>query len=178
MWQRESSPDADEERFMQSPGLVHRVLPILAWSQIVNSPIRSRVMNGRILMGGAIAVALASLAAVGFSGSPQVEVTDFATAPRGTQPVYDARLAPVSSVPVKEFRIPIRDATVEIAKGVTYKSWTFGGTVPGPVIRVREGDLVRIRLGNEASMPHSVDFHAARIPMNKAFRTILPQDSP
>jgi len=134
-------------------------------------------MNGRILIGGTIAVALASLAAVGFSGSPQVEVTDFAAAPRGTQPVYDARLAPVSSAPVKEFRIPIRDATVEIAKGVTYKSWTFGGTVPGPVVRVREGDLVRIRLVNEASMPHSIDFHAARIPMNRAFRTILPKDS-
>src|SRR3989441_12088794 len=26
-------------------------------------------------------------------------------------------------------------------------------------------------------MPHSIDFHAARIPMNKAFRTILPKDS-
>src|SRR2546430_6403766 len=103
-------------------------------------------MNGRILIGGAIAVALASLAAVGGSGAPQVEVTDFATAPRATQPVYDARLSPASAAPVKEFRIPIRDATVEIAKGVTYKSWTFGGTVPGPVIRVREGDLVRIRL--------------------------------
>src|SRR6266487_3306148 len=45
------------------------------------------------------------------------------------------------------------------------------------VIRVREGDLVKIKLVNEASMPHSIDFHAARIPMNKAFRTILPKDS-
>src|SRR3989449_2434925 len=134
-------------------------------------------MNGRILIGGAIAVALASLAAVGGSGPPKVEVMDFGTAPRATQPVYDARLSPASTAPVKEFRIPIRDATVEIAKGVTYKSWTFGGTVPGPVIRVREGDLVRIRLVNEASMPHSIDFHAARIPMNKAFRTIVPHDS-
>src|SRR5438445_3805116 len=134
-------------------------------------------MNGRILIGGAIAVALASLAAVGGSGPPQVEVMDFATAPRATQPVYDARLSPASAAPVKEFRIPIRDATVEIAKGVTYKSWTFGGTVPGPVVRVREGDLVRVRLVNEASMPHSIDFHAARIPMNQAFRTIVPRDS-
>src|SRR5438046_6171726 len=134
-------------------------------------------MNGRILSGGAIAIALASLAAVWFSGSPQVEVADFAAAPRGTQPVYDARLSPVSSAPVKEFRIPIRDATVEIAKGVTYKSWTFGGTVPGPVVRVREGDLVRIRLVKRTWMPHSIDFHAARIPMNRAFRPVLPKDS-
>src|SRR5205814_9606827 len=140
-------------------------------------PTRSSVMNGRILIGGAIAVALASLAAVGGSGQPQVEVTDFATAPRVAHPVYDAGLGPASAAPVKEFRIPIRDATVEIAKGVTYKSWTFGGTVPGPVVRVREGDLVRIRLVNKASMPHSIDFHAARIPMSRAFRTIVPGDS-
>jgi nitrite reductase (NO-forming) len=134
-------------------------------------------MNARTLMGGAIAVVLVSVAAVGSSGPPRVERTDFASAPQGTQPVYDARLAPASTALVKEFRIPIRDATVEIANGVKYKSWTFGGTVPGPVIRVREGDLVRIRLVNQASMPHSIDFHAARIPMNKAFRTIMPNDS-
>src|SRR6266581_5607383 len=134
-------------------------------------------MNGRILIGGAIGFALASLTAAGFSGSPRTEATDFASMPRATQPVYDARLSPASTAPVKEFRIPIRDATVEIAKGVTYKSWTFGGTVPGPVVRVRQGDLVRIRLVNEASMPHSIDVHAARIPMNKAFRTIMPKDS-
>ena len=134
-------------------------------------------MNSRILTSSAVGAVLASLAVVGFSGPPRVEVTDFGSTPRATQPVYDARLSPASTAPVKEFRIPIRDATVEIAKGVTYKSWTFGGTVPGPVVRVREGDLVRIRLVNEASMPHSIDFHAARIPMNKAFRTVLPKDS-
>lgn len=134
-------------------------------------------MNGKILIAGGIGIALASLAVAGISRSPRVEVSDFGATPHATQPVYDARLAPASTAPVKEFRIPIRDATVEIAEGVTYKSWTFGGTVPGPVVRVREGDLVRIRLVNEASMPHSIDFHSARIPMDKAFRTIVPKDS-
>src|SRR5438874_1126253 len=120
---------------MRCRGLIHRVLPDIASLQIANSPTRSSVMNGRILIGGAIAVALASLAAVGGSSPPQVEVTDFATAPRATQPVYDARLSPASAAPVKDFRIPIRDATVEIAKGVTYKSWTFGGTERPALIR-------------------------------------------
>src|SRR5207247_8515633 len=86
---------------------------------IANAPARSSVRNGRMLIGGAIAVALASLAAVGGSSPPQVEVTDFATAPRATQPVYDARLSPASAAPVKEFRIPIREATVEIATADT-----------------------------------------------------------
>src|SRR6266702_2764930 len=134
-------------------------------------------MHGKVLGIVIVAVALATTAAVQLSWSPEVQVTDFGSATVPRSPSYPAELAPVSAAAVKEFRIPIRDATIEVAKGVTYRSWTFGGTVPGPVIRVREGDLVRIRLVNEASMPHSIDFHAARIPMNKAFRTILPKDS-
>jgi nitrite reductase (NO-forming) len=132
-------------------------------------------VNGVIVI--VLALGLAAAAAVRFPETTGVEVTNFGAARMPTEPAYPAALAPASRVPVKEFRIPIMDATIEIAKGVTYKSWTFGGTVPGPVIRVREGDLVRIKLVNEASMPHSIDFHAARIPMSKAFRTIVPKDS-
>jgi nitrite reductase (NO-forming) len=62
--------------------------------------------------------------------------------------------------------------TIEIAEGVKYEGWTFGNTVPGPVLRVREGDLVRVTLVNESPMPHSIDFHSARIPMNQAFKSI------
>jgi len=134
-------------------------------------------MQGKILGIVAVAFALATTAAVRLSWSPEIQLTDFGSvSPPATVP-YPAELVPASAAAVKEFRIPIRDATVEIAEGKTYTGWTFGGSVPGPVVRVRQGDLVRIRLVNEASMPHSIDFHAARIPMNKAFRTILPKDS-
>src|SRR2546429_8784834 len=133
---------------------------------------RSRSMNSRILTSSAVGAVLASLAVAGFSGPPRVEVTDFGSTPRATQPVYDARLSPASTAPVKEFRIPIRDATVEIAKGVTYKSWTFGGTVPGPGIRVRECYLCRFRLVNGALMQHSIAFYAAIFPMSHAFRSV------
>jgi nitrite reductase (NO-forming) len=68
--------------------------------------------------------------------------------------------------------------TIEIANGVKYTGWTFGHTVPGPVIRVRQGDLVRITLVNLAKdMPHSIDFHASKIPMNHAMKSIGPRDS-
>ena len=128
---------------------------------------------------GALALALTGGATLrpGTATAPQVQVIDFGSAPTAPSPAYPASLAPASRAPVKQFRIPIEDATVEIAKGVTYKSWTFGGSVPGPVIRVRQGDLVKITLVNQASMPHSIDFHAARIPMSQAFRSILPKDS-
>ena len=46
--------------------------------------------------------------------------------------------------------------------GVTYNFWTFGGTVPGSFIRVREGDTVEFKLKNHHSshMPHNIDLHA------------------
>jgi nitrite reductase (NO-forming) len=39
---------------------------------------------------------------------------------------------------------------------------------------VREGDLVKVTLVNKSDMPHSIDFHSARIPMDKAFKNINP----
>jgi nitrite reductase (NO-forming) len=106
-----------------------------------------------------------------------VEHTDFNTVKRGTSPAYDATLAPASDAPIKEFVIPITDDTIEISKGVKYVGWTFGGTVPGPAIRVHQGDLVRVTVVNKTRMPHSIDFHSARIPANVAYRMIVPNDS-
>jgi nitrite reductase (NO-forming) len=107
----------------------------------------------------------------------RIERVDFDKVVRSTSPAYDARLAPVADAGIKEFRIPIKDATLEIAKGVTYQGWTFGGTVPGPVVHVRVGDLVRVTVINNSPMPHSIDFHAARLAPNKAYRMIMPKDS-
>lgn len=112
------------------------------------------------------------------SRDKNVERTDFGVTRTSVVPAYDARVDPVSSAAIKEFRIPMTHDTIEIAKGVRYVGWTFGGTVPGPVIRVRQGDLVRINLINEAKdMPHSIDFHASRLPMDHAMKSIAPGDS-
>lgn len=123
------------------------------------------------------ALGFGAVAAIAARSSAVPERTDFGVTRRATTPAYDARLTPASTASVKEFTIPITHDTIEIAKGVKYEGWTFGGTVPGPVIRVREGDLVRVKVVNKAPMPHSIDFHAARIAPNVAYRMILPRDS-
>jgi len=111
-------------------------------------------------------------------GNRDVQRVDFAVTRTSVTPAFDAAVAPASPAAIKEFRIPMTQDTVEIAKGVRYIGWTFGGTVPGPVIRVRQGDLVRINLVNQAAgMAHSIDFHASRIPMNTAMKSIAPGDS-
>lgn len=109
--------------------------------------------------------------------APEITSVDFDKAVTPTSPAYDAVVPPVTDAPIKEFRIPIKDEKLQIADGATYDGWTFGGTVPGPVMHVRQGDLVRITVVNEASIPHSIDFHAARIPWNVAYQSINPHDS-
>ncbi len=54
------------------------------------------------------------------------------------------------------------ELTKELADGVEYTFWTFDGDVPGPFVRVREGDLVEFHLANAASstVPHNIDLHA------------------
>jgi len=66
---------------------------------------------------------------------------------------------------------------MEVAEGKWMNLWTFGGTVPGPVVRVTEGDLVKFTLQNNGSIPHSMDFHSAEIAPNRAYRTIQPGES-
>jgi copper-containing nitrite reductase len=53
--------------------------------------------------------------------------------------------------------------TLDSSASTTYRYWTFNGKVPGPMIRVRQGDTVQVTLHNDASshMTHSIDFHAA-----------------
>jgi copper-containing nitrite reductase len=52
---------------------------------------------------------------------------------------------------------------LDAAARSSYRYWTFNGKVPGPMIRVRQGDMVQVTVRNDASshMVHSVDFHAA-----------------
>ena len=87
---------------------------------------------------------------------------------------YPAALAPAPAGDVAAVRLDIRHSTISIAPGVKYDAWTFGGTVPAPVIHVREGQLVKVTLRNSSPMPHSVDFHAAQIAPNVAFSDVMP----
>jgi len=58
--------------------------------------------------------------------------------------------------------LEVSEVEREIAPGVKYTLWTFGGQVPGKMIRVRQGDVVELHLQNHPSskMPHNIDLHA------------------
>ncbi len=63
-------------------------------------------------------------------------------------------------------KLEIKEVEKELAPGVRYVFWTFGGSVPGMFIRVREGDLVDFHLSNhqDNKMPHNIDLHAVTGP--------------
>jgi len=78
---------------------------------------------------------------------------------------------------VVRVRFVIRDTIIQVSKSVAYRAWTFEGKVPGPTVRVTQGDSVDFTLVNSASMPHSMDFHAAQIAPNKYYVNVNPKDS-
>src|SRR5262245_50509583 len=63
-------------------------------------------------------------------------------------PPIDPVAPPRSTSRRHRLRIEISHKKLTIAEGVTYDAWTFDGRVPGPVLRVTEGDTVDFTLVN------------------------------
>lgn len=71
--------------------------------------------------------------------------------------------------------LTVEEVEREIAPGTKYTFWTFGGTVPGKMIRVREGDTVELNLQNlpDNKLPHNIDLHAVTGPGGGAAQTLI-----
>jgi nitrite reductase (NO-forming) len=77
---------------------------------------------------------------------------------------------------VHDIELVMTEREMTVAKGFVQKVWTFGDSVPGPVIRVKLGDTVRIHLRNapENQLPHSIDFHSSFVAWNDEMTSINP----
>ena len=76
----------------------------------------------------------------------------------------DQLLKPPAALPhqpgrVREYELRAVDREIEVAQGVTFPGWTYNGTIPGPVIRATEDDLLRVKFTNAGSHPHTIHFH-------------------
>src|SRR5918992_1195635 len=49
---------------------------------------------------------------------------------------------------VREWEILAQEKEIEVAPGVKYAAWAYNGRVPGPTLRAREGERLRIRFTN------------------------------
>ncbi len=118
-----------------------------------------------LIMGSLIAVESASAASskmAGDLGPPRGKpIKAILTSPPNVPPPtgrnYPAKV-------IVELEVIEKD--MPISEGVSYTFWTFGGTVPGSFIRVRQGDTVEFHLKNHPSskMPHNIDLHGVTGP--------------
>lgn len=74
-----------------------------------------------------------------------------------------------------QLALETREVLAELAPGITFNYWTFNGTVPGPMLRIRQGDTVEFTLSNHNSSlhNHNIDLHAVTGPGGGGERTIV-----
>ena len=107
--------------------------------------------------------------AKGDFGPPQGEPVEAVLTSPPHVPPPTGRTAPAKVI----VSLDVVEKDMEISEGVTYTFWTFGGTVPGSFIRVRQGDTVEFHLRNmpDSKMPHNIDLHGVTGPGGGASST-------
>jgi nitrite reductase (NO-forming) len=126
-------------------------------------------------MTGSVTVGSGGSTAAGSSPAPIAAAAAPVADPNAPPYVLRDPTAPaVMAGTVHDIELPIIERDMTVAKGFDVHVWTFGGTVPGPVIRVHLGDTVNVHLTNTTSMSHSIDFHASETAMNHQMVEIKP----
>jgi nitrite reductase (NO-forming) len=100
--------------------------------------------------------------AAGAMGTPTGAPIDAVLTSPPNVPPPTGRTAPARVV----VKLEVVEKVMPISEGVDYTFWTFGGTVPGSFIRIRQGDTVEFHLQNhpDNKMPHNIDLHAVTGP--------------
>ena len=90
--------------------------------------------------------------------------------------IHDHSQVAVGGPKVVQFTLPITEQEVVIdPQGTKMQAMTFGGSIPGPMMVVHEGDYVELTLINPATntMPHNIDFHSATGAMGGGDITVI-----
>jgi FtsP/CotA-like multicopper oxidase with cupredoxin domain len=61
----------------------------------------------------------------------------------------------------REFDLDVVEQTVPVAAGHAIQAWTFGGAIPGPILRANEGDRLVVRMQNRSRSAHNLHFHGS-----------------
>ena len=114
------------------------------------------------LMAGAVVSILFN----GLAFSEEINTTQAPNVPPHTSRIMPETV--IVNFEAKEFVGPLAD-------GKNYKFWSFNGTVPGPMIRVRLGDTIEFHLSNDSAnqFPHNIDLHAVNGPGGGAAATLV-----
>jgi nitrite reductase (NO-forming) len=128
-------------------------------------------------MTGTVTVAGVAPSASGDSHGGPAPTTDVAKDPSAAPYVLrDAAAPPRMTGSVHDVTLTVEEKVMTVADGYAQAVWTFNGSVPGPVIRVKVGDTIRVHLQNPVTnkLEHSVDFHASQVAWNDEMTSIKP----
>ncbi|MEV6758242.1 multicopper oxidase family protein [Streptomyces sp. NPDC051214] len=78
----------------------------------------------------------------------------------------DQLRGPTRGTPDRRFSLTAQAKKVKLASGTTVDAWTYNGQIPGPQLRVTEGDLVEIKLRNglPGKTPVTLHWHGVDVP--------------
>ena len=79
--------------------------------------------------------------------------------------------------PDVEFTISLDEGETYLGQGVIYDGFLTDGKIPGPTLRVTEGDIVKFTVENNGTVPHGASIHAADTQTSKYVGQIAPGDS-
>jgi len=127
----------------------------------------------QVLSGAIIALGCASAFSAFAATAVAAKSTGDFGPPQGA-PIHAVLTSPPNVPPPTNRKVPAKvivelevvEKEMQISEGVSYTFWTFGGSVPGSFIRVRQGDTVEFHLKNHPSskMPHNIDLHGVTGP--------------
>jgi FtsP/CotA-like multicopper oxidase with cupredoxin domain len=60
---------------------------------------------------------------------------------------------------IREFEVTAKSSTLQLNSAISFVSWNLNGRVPGPTLRAKAGERVRILFHNEDGSSHSMHFH-------------------
>ena len=126
-------------------------------------------------------------------GAPEAKVTSEPNNEKGNKgPLALAPDVPkIQEGDTVDVKFDVTHQLFAVSKTVKYTAWTFGGSVPGPVLRVRVGQTIRFSMTDRSNdtmqnvamhinmmpMPHSIDFHAAMVNPEDKYRSIQPGET-
>ncbi|MBM4405976.1 MAG: PKD domain-containing protein [Chloroflexi bacterium] len=65
----------------------------------------------------------------------------------------------VSGATIRDYSLEMVAANVDYGGGNVWNAWTFNGTVPGPALKVRVGEVLRVKVTNKLDLTHSFHTH-------------------
>jgi FtsP/CotA-like multicopper oxidase with cupredoxin domain len=92
--------------------------------------------------------------------------TGIKSCPAATKGKWNQPLAPRVENGVKVFDLTAEKLMWEVAPGQMVEAWAYNGQVPGPQIRVKQGEKVRVNFTNKLEESSAIHFHGLQIPVS------------